>query len=165
MNTKPSMAQLSIDTQLLIQRLDKCAVGDVVEYQELTNAVGRNIQTKARSNLDTARRHLRLRGKWFGCVKNVGIKRLTDQELPGVLPDGRKRVNRMARKYMQVSACFESFDQLPDDVKQNVLGHQSIFGVILLFTRRESMKKIEKEIRDEALPVAKTITFFLEQKK
>jgi hypothetical protein len=80
-----TIAKNGADVNALATALDKLAVGQVISYEELSEAIGRNIQ-KHRYLLDQALLRLMRGRKIFGCVKQVGYQRLSDSEISSRLP-------------------------------------------------------------------------------
>lgn len=159
---KRSIAEVSLETRLVIDRLGKAKPDEVVSYTELSALVGRDIRYAGRVNLDTARRYWEREGRCFGVVRTVGVKWLPDVELPGEGPRAATRMRRIARRALRKLTCFESFDELPVDAQRQVIAYQSTFGAVELVTKVSSTKKLEAKIGEtmECLPATKTLSLF-----
>src|SRR5690606_7840323 len=75
-----TIAQKSIDAQIIERHLETAEVGQLVTYVELSQLVGRDVQKKDRHLLETAKRALLRRGMVFEAVRGEGVKRVTDDE-------------------------------------------------------------------------------------
>lgn len=160
--SKPTIQQISIDTRAIIDRLAEAQVGEVITYQELTDLIGRDVQTVARGNLRTAVLHFERDGIIFGTVIGEGIKLLPDNELVGAGENGVGRIRRLARRTARKLAGFRDFAALGPSDKTRVLAHQSVLGAISSFTRPRTVDRIAAGLTEEqkALPVGRTIELF-----
>jgi hypothetical protein len=103
--------KLHIDTQMLIEEISKTDYAQIVTYRALSELIGRDVQTEASGILRTALRHLeRDEGMFFSCVRNIGLRRVTESEqLQSVPLNGRKKIRRAA------DTINRKLSYLPDD--------------------------------------------------
>ncbi len=153
---KKTIPALSVDTRVLMDRLLKTNVGDVVEYAELTGLIGRDVQDGARYVLDAAMRKLeRDSHAVFGCIKDVGVKRLSSVEVVGTGERSLQRIRRTSKR-----AAFRQsivpLDTLDDGTKTKSLTLSAMFGVLLHMTRPKVVQKLEA-VCNAQMPTAKML--------
>jgi len=162
--TKKGIRERSIDTQMLMDRLDKMEVGDVVEYGELTGLIGRDVRPShsAYGNLQSARHALMMeKQKVFDTVPKVGVKRADDV---GIVAGGQNDldgVRRRARKGLRKLACVK-YENLPEAHKRRHDTFATQLGVLHQFSRRSTTKKIGSKVdtTQSKLPLGKTLELF-----
>lgn len=143
MSSDRTVQELSIDTQTIERVLIAANIGDVVTYEALTSAIGRDVQHAARHILSSARRRaLRQHRMVFEPVPNVGMKRLDDV---GKIAAGRwhlQRSRNQARYALQKATSIDDFDALTNDqkVEHNVVVAQA--GVLRHLTSAKSTAKL-----------------------
>lgn len=155
-----SFPELSVDTQLLFDRLIKAKIGETVTYQELSGLIGADVQGRARGLLRTARKKaMREERMVFGVVRNVGLKRLDDS---GIVSTGQltlAKIRRQARMGMVQLACVRNFDAMPNEAKVAHNTHMSMLGALVAATKPTKVKALESKIAaaGDKLPVGRTI--------
>ena len=162
MTDEPSrhIAEISVDTQLLVERLRKVGVGETISYAELTGTISRDVQGSARGNLYTARRTLqRDDNVVFGVVVGEGMKRLNDSEIVSTATSDRVGIRRRSRRAARRLACVQDFDSLPSEAKIRHQAAISLFGVISAIARNSETKRLEAAVEQaqNKLPVAATL--------
>ena len=162
--TRKSINELSPESRILIQYLTKHLIEDkqdVVTYQEMSAAIGRNVQTEARGKLNTARKHVETENQiTIGTVSRVGVKITGDYE--GIADNTLKSIGRKTRRTCKRILNVKIGD-LPDDRKTAVFSRVSTLGAINQFAKPSSVKKIEgkvKELGNVELPVKETVKMF-----
>lgn len=149
-NTQRSIPEVSLDTQVLERLLSTAAIGDVVSYDALTAAVGRDVQGEARHHLSSARRRL-LRGSniLFEPVKGVGMKRLDDIGKVGTGEVHMKKMRRQASISVQKTSSVDDFNALPNDVK---IRHNTVLatgGAVRHMTSMATQRTIAGRVGNE----------------
>lgn len=142
-----SIPELSIDTQTLERILEATSIGDVVTFQVLSEAIGRDVQLQARGNLRSARlRLLRHHHMVFGAITNVGLKRLNDEGKIGAAHGHVKRGRNQFRRARQTATAVDNFSALPNHLKveHNVIVAQS--GALLHMTSAKATRTLEGKI-------------------
>lgn len=101
-NPRPDF-KLSIDTQLLIERLREVQYGERISYRQLSELIGRNVQMEAVGLLDTAIHYLaREEQIFFSKVRATGVQRMTESERCKDVPlRARKTIRNTARRMAQ----------------------------------------------------------------
>jgi len=141
--TARTIPEVSIDTQTLERMLEATAVGDVVPYARLSEAIGRDVQTEARHHLNSARERLRrLREMVFEPVVNVGMKRLDDVGIVGLGRVYRNRARNLARRGRKKLVCVQDFTALPNELRIEHNTAMAQLGAVAHFTGEKTTKKI-----------------------
>lgn len=156
--TARAIPELSIDTQTLERLLKTCAIGDVVTYAALSDAIGRDVQNGARHILVSAERRVQREQMVFEPVRNVGVKRLDDAAIVGTTAGTMDRVRNLARRQRRKLECVQDFDALPNELKLKHNVAVSVFGILGHITSDRQVKKLESKMtaqQHDALPMAK----------
>jgi len=103
------------ETELLIKHLKDAAIGQVFTYHEM-NAVSKDDVQVRNTILQTARRHLMKspHNMVFGTIAGVGIKRLSDEEIPDEGQAAVKRSRNIAKKGLRKLVCADAANMEPD---------------------------------------------------
>lgn len=153
----------SIDTQMIYERLEKSAIGELVEYQELSALIGTDVQSKGRGYMETARRMaMRDKGMVFEPVRNVGLKRLADTEIVRSGQAYISKIRRHARRGMRVLVSVQDFNSLPNDLKVRHNATASMLGAVAQFSGGAAQKRIEGAVEQagQKISYAKTLELF-----
>lgn len=154
--------QISLDAQILRDRLKKAKVGDVVTYEELTQEVGRDVRGRAKAALYTARNHaLKHAGMVFQAVENVGLKRLSDVEIVESVGGDLKLIRRKARK-SATKLTKVAFDKLPNEQKIDHNAKLSMLGALQQFSAPQSLIAVRSKVQEsnQALSIGRTLDVF-----
>lgn len=153
-----TIAQKSIDAQIIERHLETAEVGQLVTYVELSQLVGRDVQKKDRHLLETAKRSLLRRGMVFETVWSEGVKRVTDNENITNRQRDFAHIRRAAGTSLKKLACVNQ-DALDNEAKIKFNATASHLGVIRQLTGRKAIEAVEKQTREsqQQLPLAKTV--------
>jgi hypothetical protein len=147
MQTERAIPELSIDTQTIENMLAEAQIGDIVTYEAMSAAIGRDTQREARGNVTTARHRLhQSRQMVFGAVTNVGLKRLDDTGKIAAAQGHTRRGRSQYRRAIRTVSAVDNFDALPNDQKlrHSLIAAQS--GVILSLTAPSRTRRLEAAI-------------------
>jgi hypothetical protein len=114
------------ETELLIKHLQSATIGQVFTYQEMNTVCKEDVQIR-NTILSTARRTL-LRPPHrmvFGTLTGIGIKRLSDEEIPDVAEDAVKRSKGIARRGLKKLNCADMAKMTPE-AKVRTITHKTI---------------------------------------
>ena len=153
--------EASVDAKLIRSVLAESKVGDVVTYEQLSKAIGRDVREHARSALGTARRGL-LRDERivFGVEQNVGLVRLNDEEIVSSAESDRRRIQRTAKRSLQRLSVVD-FDKLSEEKKRAHIVASAQIGVVAMFAKSSSSKRIESKVTgSDAIPIGETLKLF-----
>lgn len=155
--------EISADGQRLAQRLAHSQPGDIIPYQELSLIIHRNVQREGRSAMDCARKYaLRDEQALFECIRGVGLKRLTDEEIVKVGPSHIKRIHSASRRGILKLSSIRDFTKLNerDQIRHNTA--MSLLGVFFEVSRVKSIRRIEAAVAvvQKKLPLEDTLRAF-----
>ena len=162
MSENKRIPSISIESQEVIRRLEKCGIGDIVSYEELSILAMGNVQYEKRFTLSTGKKFMLSEKQWvFESVVNVGLKRLNDTDIVKTGEAAIGRAHRLAHKQLKKLACVD-FDRLP---KSQQIDHNvrfSILGVLDHLTKPRQIKKIESAVIkiDHRLQLQETLDAF-----
>lgn len=155
-----AVPDLSIDTQTIERLLSVVDVGEFVSYEDLSSAIGRNVQNGARHILKSAQtRLLRDQQMVFAPVWGKGMKRLDDVGIVGTGVSTLRRVHNLARRGAKTLAAVQDFEALPNDskVQHNLMAAQ--LGMLSHVTSGRIAKRLEAHAKQSPspLPTAKLL--------
>lgn len=159
---KPQIT-MSLDTQMLYERLEKAQIGDLIKYEELSAIIGSDVQIKGRGSLQSARKMaMRDKSMVFESVRDIGIKRLADAEIVRSGQAYISRIRRHARRGMRVLVSVQNFEALPNDLKIRHNATASMLGAVAQFSGGAAQKRIEDavEAAGNKISYAKTLELF-----
>ncbi len=154
--------ELSIDTTLLYDRLRKMEVGEIVNYDELSKIIHRDVRS-CRGLLATARRKaLRDDEIVIDCVHGEGVKRLDDVGVVETLSTALRAIRKKSRKATNRVVGIKNYDQLSGAVKIQHNTYLSLLGAISSFSQASNQKKLESKISQSQskLSLQETINLF-----
>ena len=134
--------KISLESQLLYDRLQQANIGEIITYEELSSLVGRNVQTEAYGCLYTARRKARsVDFKTFGTIPKVGVKCLEDAEIVAKAIDLTDRCRSRTRDGLKTMVCLKDYNSLPEGLK---LKYNTVGTLLLMMNRITSPKEVRK---------------------
>lgn len=163
MSEKRTIAEISIDSRILYDRLSKMDIGESISYAELSALIGKDVQREARGNLNTARNQARREhGMVFGAIIGVGLKRLKDEEIVGEGLKTVKAIGRASRRAMGKLVCVQDFDAMPTQAQTKHNTMLSILGVMNAMARPKRIFQIEASVEaaQKKLPIKQTLEAF-----
>jgi len=144
---KKTIATISIESQEVIRRLEKCEIGDFVSYKELSDIALGDIQNEKRHALHTARNRLQHdKNMVFGIVRNQGVRRLNDQEIVADSKASLIKMNRESRRAAQRLSCVD-FERLPGESQVQHNARMTIFAALSYMVRPKSQTLIEERVK------------------
>jgi len=160
---RKTIAEMSIETSLLVERLKQSAVGDVVTYAEMSTLVGRNVQGDGYSAMASARRICQREERMvFEVIRNEGLKRLNDSGIVATGGVNLKRLGRQARRGVKTLACVTDFDALPPDQQVEHNMTMSMLGALAQMVKPKQQEKLRLAVANaqQRLPLTKTLEMF-----
>lgn len=146
--------QMSADTKIIRSVFDECEIGQLVTYEELTAAIGRDVREFARGSIATVRKALlKERRVVFECVQDQGYMRLNDSEIVASTERDRGRLYRASSRVIRKLGCV-SFDKLADSEKVSHTVACAQFGAMQMFAKKSSAKRLEAKAKEESKPIA-----------
>lgn len=157
-----SIAELSIDTRVLVSVLNRVATGALLAYETLSKAISRDVQGDSRAVLSSARRIVqRDYGIVFACVSGVGLKRLSSADVVDQSSRHIEKSHRCAHRGIKELSSVDT-SQLTNDQAVSFSARVSHLGVIANMTTDRAIKKIEnvQQASQQLLSLAQTLDAF-----
>ena len=155
--------EMAPETRIVIDRLKRMQIGDVVTYGELSAACGKPVSGQT-FNLATARRFLVKHNHMvFEAIRNVGLRRLDDTELATSASDKFvEKSRRHAKRSAQKMACIEDYSRLSPAAQLAHTIKISFFGAIAYMARKGQLEKASQAVagRSGELPISETLKAF-----
>ena len=163
LETKKSIPEMAIDTRLLLQRLLKAKIGEVITYKELNEVISRDVQQEANGCLQSAMKAALRHEMVFSTMRGIGIKRLTDRELAGIGEATRNHITRSARIAMRKMGLVRDFKALTNEEKIRHNTGLAMLGAVAHISSPKQAKALEGKINAtmSVLPVQKTLEAFM----
>jgi len=151
----------SADTKILESVLAETTVGDLVTYEALSKAIGRDVRVFALPSLRSARHGLlKSKNMVFGCEANVGYRRLDDSQIVDSAEQDRVKMKRAANRSIKKLSVVD-FDRLPPEKKKQHTVASAQMGAIALFSSKSTTKKITENVNDKTtLAIGETLKMF-----
>ena len=164
--SRKPLNEMHSDTRILINVLESQMIrGDkeVVTYIELSKAIGRDVRLNAMGLLGTARKAIeRDYHVTLETIPTIGVKKTTDY--PGILDHTNQHIGRQARRNInRVVNAIADGKELNNGQALAINSRLSLLGAIALFTKRNSIKKLETKVAEnmnKELPIAETLRLF-----
>lgn len=154
-----SMFEKSDDTRIIENALRQTADGNIMLYADLSSKLGRDVRQLCAGNLATAKKNLVSESIFFGVVRGIGLKRLSNEEALLVskshLLKSRKSAKRAVNSLMHVDYGSLSADGKKQHCMQAV---QST--LILMSTASKYEKKLEEKIVDKPISIDESLKLF-----
>lgn len=163
MEQKKTIREVTVESRLLYQRLQKMEVGELITYSELSNIIGRDVQDNGRGSLNTARRMCeREDQKTFGVITNEGLKCLNGSEVISTAEYTAGHIKRTSRRALKRLNCVGDMNQLSNDeiIKMNT--YASLMGAFVVMGKESNVKKLSSAVEktQDQLPYTKTLEAF-----
>ena len=149
---------IGVDTRVLVNRLRTAKQGELVEYSELTGLIKRNVQGKARSVLESARRYLeRSERVAFGVVRDVGLKRLTGEQALDTGVDAFGRHRRATRREARRILCQQPQEELTSNDRVRQAAYLMSLGRIHKTSATSAIKTLQEGLEKHQSLLDKTL--------
>jgi len=159
---KRAIFEPSVDTQVIYTRLKKAEVGDVITYSELNDLIKADVQAGARHILHSARSMAVRDDKIvFDCISNVGIKRLTDEEIMGLPTYALRSIGRKCKRTSRKLHCADWEKMNPAD-KVKYAASASVLHAIAAVSKPKKIEELKASIPTDTkvLSLGKTLEAF-----
>lgn len=152
--------KLSLDSQMLYERIRGANEGEVISYEDLSKVVGRDVRKKRGALITAQRLALSEHAIVFGTIVKEGIKRLSAREIVESSPAVTKKIARAARR--QIRKLTSIRETLSGDALVRHNTHVSLMGTLAHICSAPSVKALEGKVANyqKVLPVAKTLEHF-----
>lgn len=151
---------ISMETQMLVKRLAQAQEDDLIEWNELTRLIGKDVQLRANGLLQTAKRICaREKQIAFETISGKGIRRLFNNEIPGAVRGHIKGIHKKAGRGIVMLMCTD-----PDKLVGIEKASYHLNGTMLHFLRTaasgRTVKKIAQRSQTETLTFGDTLKLF-----
>jgi predicted transport protein len=163
--SRPSF-ETSVESRFLRDRLRKLVPAETVNYRELNELIGMDVQKEAGHLLYRVRRALlRDEGIVTKARPNVGIERLTDIEATLDSAGTMRRIRNLTNRGVEQLAAVD-YEKLPQDIRTIRDANLAAFAVQKLMSKPKSLDRIAAAIpAGGELPIARTLELFRGPKK
>lgn len=153
----------SLDVQRISQLLANTEVGNIVTYRQMSEEIGRDIQTEARGVLISARRITqRELGYIFGTIHGKGLQRLSDIEIVQTGAQTVVKIRHASRRGTERIANVAMPENLPIESRIRMNCYLSMLAMVNSISQEKRLKKLEERVAlaEARLPLEKTLDAF-----
>lgn len=156
-----AVGELHYDTKILIDRLKAVKPDKVISYLELSEAITKDVQGKARHLLQSARKWLmNHEAILFDAVVGEGLKRIHGDAIISVADRGVKQIGRSARRVVRKLACVgDEYHKLPIEKRHRHNGLLAIAAVVSHATHENQIKAVS-DAAEKQISMNKTLEMF-----
>lgn len=147
----------SVQTLALIEHLQAASIGSVITYASLSKAIGEDVQNGARHYLYSAMRALQGDGVAFGTVRNMGVKRLTAEEIPAIGDAALLHIRRASRRARKRMSVVNTMNDAPNEVRIEINTKASLLGAIEHFSTKKAADKVKETASHGPVPPMKLL--------
>jgi hypothetical protein len=152
----------SADTEIIIKLLEDLKPGELITYEDISKAIGRNI-LDCRGILYTAIKAILREGDVIQAVRGVGVKKAQTDEILSEGDRAQRRIRKTARRGIQRVACAKDLTRAQ---LQRRDFNQSMLGVFYALTERGVKRRIEARATTQGeIPPAKMLEVFKKEEK
>lgn len=148
--------QIGIDAKTIADMMISTPVGEVLTYEAMSKAIGRNVLGQRRSIRSAINFCITEHRSVFAVVTGVGYRRLNDSEAVSTGESYIKRIRRAAMRGIKRVACA-NYEKLNDSdkIKHNV--NTTVLAMVSESTSHGSVKRIEGAVSDSnsSIPAAR----------
>lgn len=152
----------SADTKILESALAEAKVGDLITYEALSRAIGRDVRQFALPSLRSARHGLlKSKNMVFGVETGVGYRRLDDSQIVDSTESDRQKMKRAANRSIKKLGVV-NFDKLPPEKKKQHTVAAAQMGAIAMFSSKSTTKRIAANVdaSKATLAIGETLSMF-----
>jgi hypothetical protein len=147
---KPTFTR-SIDTTLLAERLSKLGENEVVEYQELSSLIKRDVTGPARASLMSAIHVVLAEHKIvIGTIRKVGVKRLNAADSVDAASASVGKIHREAKRGAKRIEAVK-YEELNQGGKLKHNATAAVLAALHEGTTTRRIKSVEKTIGERQL--------------
>lgn len=156
------MFELAYETKVIIDMLKEAKDGDVISYEQILEKTGRTSVKAIRSNINTARKALQDDGYLFDTVFNVGLRRMSDEEIATSWEKRRKHIKKTAERSIREIGTVRNPEALSETKKYAHIIGQTIMATIRHTSTPKAVKQVEADVRakQEQLTIGATLEAF-----
>lgn len=142
------------DARALADLFKSVSVGAIVNYTDMTEAIGRNIHDRRHLIPRALTLAAREAGAIFGSVRKIGYQRLSPQEAHILGANARGRIRRTAKRTAEaISAAVSTANDLPDAEKRRAYAEINSLNLIRHIAADKQVSASEVTPRAEPLGI------------
>lgn len=139
--------EISVDTRMIIAKLQECKIGEIITYEDLDKTIGRKTPPGI---LNTARKRVLSDNQIvFGTIRKVGFKRLSDSEIVDNSASTFNSIQR-ATKRERKKLISVDFENLSSSSKIKHSATAATLAVINEIAKPKEQLKLESKISTNA---------------
>lgn len=157
----PIRGLLAIETKIVLERLAKAKPGEVVRYDELNTLTGCDVRKRRNCLTTPINKLLAEQAKVFIAERGVGIKLLTNEEIPTLGARDISRVGRIAKRCIRKLTAVD-YDALSEQGKITHNTGLTILSLVQRGSTSKSMTLVGEAVakRTNPLPLGDTLKLF-----
>lgn len=137
--------EASAESKWVEDVLDGLDPGEVATYADLSSAAGMDVQEN-RHVLNSARRRLlRDKGKNFGAVIGVGLKRLDDSGSASDVSDRHRRIRKASHRALRIASTVDP-QKLNKEQRFDFLARTSLLRIAEYQGKETNVRKLAGEV-------------------
>ena len=164
-----TIGEMSTDARILYNyitmRFFKDDVNEI-SYEDLSKAIGRDVQHEARGLLTTARKNVECeRHIYVETIRDVGIKRTL--QIGGMLASTTKHIRKMSRRSTRRASNVLTHNEFEKAEMISIFAELSRLGLMEKLSSNEATRRLEGAInamQPAELPTTETLRLFSNEK-
>jgi len=155
--------EISPEVRAIAELLAKCQPGEIVTFDQMSEAIGRSIFTRRHAIISARRVAERENGAVFASERSVGYKRIEASAVADVVgTSARAHIRRSARRSARsILEGTRRSNDLPPEVQRKVAAEMSALGLIEHISRDKNVKPAD-DAPTKPQPVAVTARALLD---
>ena len=144
------------DAATIRSLLQECKPGEIVSYDAMTAAIGRDVHQRRHAIAKALRALMSEARVVFSAVRGVGYQRLDDAGIVATGADSLQRIRRTSRRGVKKLVCVD-FENLSPEQRLSHNTRMTVLAMVGDATSGASVKRVEAAVKDAnaALPAAR----------
>lgn len=147
---KPFAANPEVQAEIakLVPLLQALSVNGILAYENASKAIGRDVRREARYSLLRARQQVEKDdGVRFAVITNVGIKRLSADDVPAIGSYAIKHLHRTAKTAVKRLSDLRAYNDMQPEDRLRIAGMRLVASHVAEKTERKAVKEVEDSVR------------------
>lgn len=134
--------ELELEIEIMRKLLAELSIGSTLSYAAIDEHLGRPYNRFAL--MAARRRYEEASGMRLATVFNVGVKKLSAEEVAGIGPASRVRIGRTAARQAKRLVGL-TYNDMPPEVQTKINIDRSLLGAISALSKGEAAQKLETD--------------------
>lgn len=148
-----STFKLSADSSTIAFLLRQAQIGDVVTYEAISEAIGRDVRENCMGALQTARSLVQRENRMvFDVVRKIGLKRLDNDSIVDLSDRAREQARRLAKRTSKKLVCVD-YDSLSREKQTKHNASLSVFSCIAELSTNKAQARLSKTLETSSMQV------------